>query len=193
MSDGRRALTALLVGLALGAMGFGLAIAQDAEGDSSGGEVPVRRSANVLPQERLDEASEIVRRGEQISRRVLAQLDEARRERDIIRVTCLNDKLTQINAQRRTAGDRLDRLVESDQIGDRERAQHEYTVLTVLGQRFRVLEGEANACIGQDIYETGTTRIVTDIDPETPQEGLEIANPPPPTVPTIPPPTTIPM
>lgn len=166
MVDGRRVLTALLVGLALGVMGFGLAIAQDAS--EEGGEVPVRRRANVLPQERLDEASTIVQRGDSISRRLLAQLDEARREHDIIRVTCLNDKLTQVNAHRRSAGDRFERLNEADQIGDRERAQHEYTVLTVLGQQFRVLESEANGCIGQDIYETGTTRIVTDIDPGTP-------------------------
>ncbi len=191
MVDGRRALTALLVGVALGAMGFGLAIAQDASG--AGGEVPVRREANVLPQERLDEAAQIRQRGDQISQRLLSQLDEARRERDIIRVTCLNDKLTQVNAHRRSAADRLERLVEADQIGDVERAQHEYTVLTVLGQQFRVLEAEANGCIGQDIFETGTTRIVTDIDPETPDEGLEIAEPPPPAVPAIPPPTCIVM
>ena len=192
MVDGRRAVIVLLVGLALGATGFGLAIAQDAS-DEAGGEVPVRRQANVLPQERLDEATSIAQRGDQISRRVLSQLDEARRERDIIRVTCLNDKLTQINAHRRSAGDRLDRLVEADQIGDRERAQHEYTVITVLGQQFRVLEAEANGCIGQDIFETGTTRIVTDIDPATPDEGLEVENPPPPDVPAVPPPDTITM
>lgn len=192
MVDGRRALTALLVGLALGAMGFGLAIAQDAS-DDAGGEVPVRRRANVLPQERLDEASTIVQRGDSISRRVLAQLDEARRERDIIRVTCLNDKLTQINAHRRSASDRFERLNDADQIGDRERAQHEYTVITVLGQQFRVLEAEANGCIGQDIFETGTTRIVTDIDPATPDEGLEIQEPPDPEIPSVPPPFTIVM
>lgn len=190
MVDGRRALGALLVGLTLGAMGFGFAIAQDAS-DEAGGEVPVRRRANVLPQERLDEAAEIVQRGDSISRRVLAQLDEARRERDIIRVTCLNDKLTQINAHRRSAGDRFERLNEADQIGDRERAQHEYTVITVLGQQFRVLESEANGCIGQDIYETGTTRVVTDIDPATPEENLEVQDPEPPTIPSVPPPDTI--
>ncbi|MCB9591657.1 MAG: hypothetical protein H6719_02890 [Sandaracinaceae bacterium] len=173
-------------------MGFGLAIAQDAS-DDAGGEVPVRRRANVLPQERLDEASTIVQRGDSISRRVLAQLDEARRERDIIRVTCLNDKLTQINAHRRSASDRFERLNDADQIGDRERAQHEYTVITVLGQQFRVLEAEANGCIGQDIFETGTTRIVTDIDPATPDEGLEIQEPPDPEIPSVPPPFTIVM
>ena len=188
MLDGRRALIALVVGIALGATGFGLAIAQDASDEESGGEVPVRRAANVMPQERLDEATRIRERGEQISRRLLSQLDEARRERDIIRVTCLNDKLTQVNAHRRSASDRLERLVEADQIGDRERAQHEYTVLTVLGQQFRVLEAEANGCIGQDIFETGTTRVITDIDPETPDEHLRLPVPPAVVVPAIPPP-----
>ncbi|HBQ11146.1 MAG TPA: hypothetical protein DEF51_08195, partial [Myxococcales bacterium] len=99
MLDGRRALIALLVGALLGATGFGIAIAQDAEneveeGDVDGdveGELPVRRRAQLSPQEQLAEAERLEERGTQISRRVLAMLDEARRERDIIRVTCLND------------------------------------------------------------------------------------------------------
>ncbi|MCZ7687698.1 MAG: hypothetical protein M5U28_56735 [Sandaracinaceae bacterium] len=58
----------------------------------------------------------------------------------------------------------------------------------MLGQHFRTLEQEANACIGQDIFETGTTRVVVEIDPATPEENLLIQDPGQPDVPFIPPP-----
>lgn len=197
MLDGRRALVALLVGTALGAMGFGLAIAQDGAGagddvgtEGDDGDLPVRRRARMTAEEQLGEAQSIEERGTQISRRVLGMLDEARRERDIIRVTCLNDKLTQINAHRRTLESRMRNLQEANTTGDSERRNHEFTVITVLGQHFRTLEQEANSCIGQDIFETGTTRVVTDIDPSTPEEDLVVAPTEPPVVPFIPPPAS---
>jgi hypothetical protein len=198
MLDGKRALMALLIGVALGATGFGIAIAQDAASDDAEAatsefgeeELPVRRRAQLSPEGQVAEARQIQERGTQISRRVLAMLDEARRERDIIRVTCLNDKLTQINAHRRTLEDRIESLEEAVNVGDEDRRNHEFTVITVLGQHFRTLEQEAASCIGQDIFETGTTRVVTEIDPATPSENLAVPEPQGPGIPFIPPPAS---
>lgn len=189
MVDGRRVLTTLLVALALGAIGLGLAIAQDGSDELAPGEVPVRIRANVMPQDQLDEANEIVTRGETVGARVQRQLEESRRSGDIIRVTCLNDKVTQLTAHRSTARTRYRRLADADRAGDRDRAQHEYTVLVVLGGHFRNLEGEAAACVGEDIYETGATQVSTEIDPNTPDESLLMQDPP--EDPAIPPPLTI--
>jgi hypothetical protein len=189
MLDGRRALTALFAALALGAMGFGFAIAQD-DAREEEADLPVRERVQLSPADQLTEAQTIEERGTAISRRVLGMLDEARRERDIIRVTCLNDKLTQINAHLRTLQSRRENLQEAVNTGDESRRNHEYTVITVLGQHFRTLEQEANACIGQDIFETGTTRVQVDIDPTTPEEDLLIREPAPPEVPFIPPPAS---
>lgn len=198
MLDGRRVLIALFAATVLGATGFGLAIAQDAEQQADEeqppggeeGELPVRRRAQLTPQEQVAEAQATEDRGTQISRRVLNMLDEARRERDIIRVTCLNDKLTQINAHLRTLQSRRENLQEAVNTGDEGRRNHEFTVITVLGQHFRTLEQEANSCLGQDIFETGTTRVVVDVDPTTPDETLIIQEPPDPQIPFIPPPAS---
>ena len=111
--------------------------------------------------DQLSSADAIVNRGNTLSQRVAQMLDDARRESDVIRVTCLNDKLTQINANLRTAQGRftnLQRTVDTDQ------RNHELTVLTVLGQKLQVLDQESNQCIGQDLYETGPTKIITEID-----------------------------
>jgi hypothetical protein len=91
-------------------------------------------------------------------------LEEARKESDIIKITCLDDKLTQINVNLRTAESRLDALRKAV---DPDRRIHEYTVLTVLGQKLQVLDQEAHQCVGQAMYETGATKVTTVIDTGT--------------------------
>jgi hypothetical protein len=121
----------------------------------------VSRAQQLSPADQMAAAEAMVNRGNVLSTRVTTMLDEARREADVIRVTCLNDKLTQINANLRTAQSRLQsfqRTVDTDQ------RNHELTVLTVLGQKLQVLDQEANQCVGQDLYETGPTKVVTEID-----------------------------
>jgi hypothetical protein len=141
--------------------------------------------------EQLAESERIGTRAVQTSRRVQQMLDEARRERDIIRVTCLNDKLTQVNANLRGVETRSESLREAVQMNDDDRRNHEFTVLTVLGQKFRTLEQEANQCLGQDIFETGTTRVETSIDPATPEEDPSaVTSYPEVPVPFIPPPAS---
>lgn len=183
------AVSIVVAALALG--GLGLAVAQVGGDSPDEGEVEVQRRADLGGPEQLAEAERIQTRGSQISRRVATMLDESRRERDIIRVTCLNDKLTQVNANVRTLELRVDALREAVQGDNVERRNHEYIVITVLGQKFEILEQEANQCIGQDIFETGATRVETVVDPSTPDEDPNVMVEPP-TVPApfIPPPSS---
>jgi hypothetical protein len=185
--------TRYAVTLSLAALlaGGGIALAQDRSEDAS---ADVEQRANLSGDEQLAEAERIGARANQTSRRVQQMLDEARRERDILRVTCLNDKLTQINANVRTAATRAESLREAVQMNDDSRRDHEFTVLTVLGQKFRMLEQEANQCIGQDIFDTGTTRVETSIDPATPEEDASaVISYPELAAPFIPPPASVAM
>jgi len=168
--------------LTAGALGF--AAAQD--GDA---ELPVREPSDLSGPDQLIEGERISAHGTTVSQRVDSMLEEARRERDIIRVTCLNDKLTQLNANLTIAEQRLSSLRQALSAQDSDSADHEFTVMTVLGQKFNVLEQEANQCIGQDIFETGTTQNSTSIDPNAPDEDpTVIPDPPIVEVPFIPPP-----
>lgn len=169
----------------------GLALAQDEEEQASEeeGEVDVRRRAALTPEEQIAEGERINTRGTQLSRRLQTMLDEARRERDIILVTCLDDKLTQVNANLRTLAQRIEQHREA--LADASRRDHEFTVITVLGQKFDVLEQEANQCLGQDVFETGATRVTSVIDPDVPVEDPGVLPMPAPTpVPYIPPPAS---
>lgn len=182
---------AVTLAIAVLLAGSGIALAQDRSEDAS---ADVEQRANLSGDEQLAEAERIGARANQTSRRVQQMLDEARRERDILRVTCLNDKLTQINANVRTATTRAESLREAVQMNDDGRRDHEFTVLTVLGQKFRTLEQEANQCIGQDIFDTGTTRVETSIDPATPNEDASaVISYPDLVAPFIPPPASVAM
>ncbi|MDQ3030803.1 MAG: hypothetical protein M3Y87_00135 [Myxococcota bacterium] len=194
MRSGRSAIAALLLTGALGGIGYVAAQeAETAEELPAEGEITARRRADLTPAEQLAESQRIDERGALLSRRVAAMLDEARRENDVIRVTCLDDKLTQINAHRRTLAARVESLQDASNVGDEGRRNHEFTVITVLAQNLTELERAANECIGQDIFETGTTRVTTTIDPNTPDDDPSvIVEAEYPEVPFIPPPPSEP-
>ncbi|MEM6960717.1 MAG: hypothetical protein AAF355_02965 [Myxococcota bacterium] len=158
------------------------------DGQDEGGSFEVRQSVDIRAQEQLERGESLIRRGEQISRRVSLMLNESRREQDIIRVTCLNDKLAQINANRQAIRARQESLRTAiDQGGDQR--NHHFTILSVLAQKLDVLEQEANQCIGTDLYDTGATQVTTSVDPSTPAERPgTVAGPPSVAIPFIPPP-----
>jgi hypothetical protein len=176
--------------------GGGLALAQDrtfeiVDDGAEEGAANVERRADLNGPEQLAESDRIGSRVTQTSRRVTQMLDEARRERDIIRVTCLNDKSTQINANLTSVVARSESLRQAVQTNDDDRRNHEFTILTVLGQKVRTLEQEANQCLGQDIFETGDARVETSIDPAAPDEDPSaVPSYPDVPVPFIPPPAS---
>ena len=189
--------TALVVAMATALTAGGIALAQgggseggDSGGSTEDGSVSTRRRSDLTGPEQLAEAERVSTTSEALSRRVQAMLDDARRDGDVLRVTCLDDKLTQINAHRRTLASRVESLQGAVQSSETDLANHEFTVITVLSQNFSHLDRAANECIGQDMYETGTTRVTTTIDPGTPQEDPSLIPVVPPgvQVPFIPPP-----
>lgn len=190
-----RSFKAIAVAFALATGGLGFAVAQTDEPapteqtPPAEGELDVQRRANLSPEQQLQEAQQVQQRGTDLSRRVSVMLDEARQERDIIRVTCVNDKLTQVNANLRTVELRLTNLQDAIAAQDASRRNHEFTVIAVLGQKFVVLDREAAQCIGQDIFETGSTRVVTEIDPNNPDDDPTVVpETEVPVIPFIPPP-----
>ncbi|MBX7196232.1 MAG: hypothetical protein K1X94_29520 [Sandaracinaceae bacterium] len=164
----RLGLAAAVLALAVG----GIAFAQNADGtEDQGAEeaaMQVRRAADMTPADQVAEGQRLLSNGQSLSSRVQGMLDQSRREGDVLRVTCLDDKLTQVNAHVRTLSDRVEALQEAVRVADEARRNHEYTVIIVLGQNLVVLDRAASECIGQDMYDTGTTRVVTTIDPSTP-------------------------
>lgn len=166
-----RATSILLSSLALLALcGLGGAWAQNATRAGAGGGDLFALGENLTGPQQIAQAEEVAKGGERMRERIQTMLEEARRERDIIRVTCLNDKLIQVGANLRTLTERRASLRDAVTSDDVDRRNHEFTVIGVLAQRFSLLGQEASQCIGQDIFEAGRGQLETTIDPATPDE-----------------------
>ena len=123
----------------------------------------------------------ILVRMESSSAAVRKQLGSAREQRDVVKVQCLNDKLSQIDVAIRSARDRRQSLQAAVNRNDVELSNHEFTILTVLRQRVEQLVAEANQCIGEEAAFVGDTRVTTTIDPSIPPDET----PYPPTDPSL--------
>jgi hypothetical protein len=132
----------------------------------------VQSRAAVTPAEQAAQADTIQRRAGQLAERLSKMLDEARRDKDIMRANCINRKLTEVNANTRNIEQRARALKDAASTNDEARRSHEFTVLTVLSQKLESLDSEATQCLGQSVYEPGASQIVTTI-----QQGSPTVNP----------------
>lgn len=168
----------LVAALGIGICAIGVVSAQEGEGE----EIAVRQPANLSPADKVAGAQQIVLRGGRLSERVTNLLNEARRDADMIRITCLNDKLTQINANLRSAEARLEALKSAV---DTDLQDHEFTVISVLGQKFTTLDQEANQCVGQEVYETGGSANSVEVNEDQAGGSEDASNPPQPPPPVV--------
>ena len=148
------------------------ALAQtDAAGAGGGtGQVTFQKQQQLSPQQQLVESDSQISRMEQASTSVRHQLETARAARDVVKVLCLNDKLSQIDVATRSAKDRRQSLQLAIGRNDSELGNHEFTILTVLRQRVEQLTAEANQCIGEEATLIGESKITMTVDNTLPSD-----------------------
>lgn len=144
-------------------------------GDASG-TVGFQRKTSLTPQEQLGESAKHIARMEQSAGGVRKMLEEARKQRDVVKTLCLNDKLSQIDVAIRSGRDRRTALQAAVNRNDAELSSHEFTIMTVLRQRSEQLVAEANQCIGEEAAFVGDTRTSVTIDPSIPQDETPYPN-----------------
>lgn len=130
------------------------------------GQVGFQRKTSLTPQEQLAEAQRHIARMENAGTGVRKMLEAARRQRDVVKTLCLNDKLSQVDVAIRSAKDRRGLLQAAVTRNDVELSNHEFTIVTVLRQRSEQLVAEANQCIGEEAAFVGDTKTTVQIDPQ---------------------------
>lgn len=135
-------------------------------------EVGNRRVANLSGADQLRESTSTLDSITASRRRVSDLLDRARTDRDIIKVNCLNDKLTQVDVTLRSAREHQELLQNSVSLNNDGQRNHEFQLMNIFRSRSEALETEARQCIGE---ETGTfdptrTVITVRVDPNITQE-----------------------
>jgi hypothetical protein len=175
MRLGRKIVALAVAGLTVGALN---AASAQQPADPPAPDITTQRDVSLSPKQMLTEAESYLPTMEQGASFVRKQLGDAREAKDVVKVLCLNDKLSQIDVAIRSARDRMPNLKSAADRNDNDRARHEFTVIQVLRDRVRALVAEANQCIGEETGFVGESDVTVDIDPTIPDDPSDFPDDP---------------
>lgn len=127
--------------------------------------VEMEQEANLSGPEQEAWAERQLESMRQLSRRVQRMLDQARQERDIIKIGCLNNKLTELNATIRSFESVMQRHHDAIQSRNEERRDHHFRIMMILAERARSMRVEAEGCVGGTDVVFSRTDVEVTIDP----------------------------
>jgi hypothetical protein len=151
-------------------IGTGAFAANDKDGSQA--DLPFAKQANLSPQETLAQAKEYVTKMQDALRHVVELQEIAKKQKDIIKLNCVNDKLLQLKGHLAVNDQAMASLNEAIAKGDDSTRQHEFTRVTILSQKVQVLGTEAENCVGADLSYVGQARVDVEIDPSIPQADV---------------------
>lgn len=130
--------------------------------DPAGVDLRIQQRPTLSNSEMINQVTEYKKRMEDVAKRIQVLIEEARKQKDIIRINCLTDKVVQVKANQNIADRSGQALQDAAARNDRDAAFHEYTRITIVNQNVQVLSGEAEACVGEDLSYVGATRVDVD-------------------------------
>jgi hypothetical protein len=132
------------------------------------GETP--RSTRIAPPgEMIQQAKDMLGKMQDILKRVVQLQEVARKQKDIIKLNCVNDKLVQIKGNMNVAETANTAMNEAMARGDDAQRGHEFTRVGLVFQKVQVLGTEAENCIGEDLTFIGQTEVKVEVDPGLPE------------------------
>lgn len=108
-----------------------------------------------------------------------AMVEQARKQKDVIRLNCVMDKLMQVKVNMNMADEALQKLQEAAGRQDDAASHHEYTRITIVNQKVQVLQNEGQTCVGVELNYIGATRVEVEA-PEVAENMTEPSLEPPP-------------
>jgi hypothetical protein len=146
----------------------------------NGQDLSVKQKPTVTPEEMLAQSRDYFKSMSEVQKRVQLLQEQSKRQKDIIRLNCVTDKLVQVKVNINIAEQSMASLQENIARVDEGGRAHEFTRLTIINQKVQVLGAEAENCIGEDLSFVGATRVDVDVDPNIPR--TDPTQPPPPDV-----------
>jgi hypothetical protein len=132
-------------------------------------DVSVKQRPMLTAEEMVTQSREYAKNMNEVLKRIQVLQDQAKREKDIIRLNCVTDKVVQVRVNISIAEQSMAALQEAVTRNDEGERTHEFTRLTIVNQKVLVLGAEAENCIGEDLSFVGATRVDVEIDPNIPQ------------------------
>ncbi|RME28597.1 MAG: hypothetical protein D6806_02655 [Deltaproteobacteria bacterium] len=161
------------VGMAVAVLALGTLAYAQTEGQSgqsratAAGAVETGQSdlaRGLSDSQKLERASSYLAEMKQVLSHVLKLLKEARDEKDIIKINCINEKLTTIKGLIRISEQADMTLQEAVAKGERESAEHEFHKIAISHQKVRNLRAEAEQCVGELAFAVGKTTVEVEVD-----------------------------
>lgn len=155
--------------------------------------VPDTDASKVPDPEKIRVSGEAVTKMRTALKDVLGKLEEARSSKDVVKLNCVNEKLTQIKGLLRISEQADVTLQESVAKKETGTAEHEYTKVTIARSKVDQLRAEAEECIGQLAFRTDENLSVEvevpeylpSGDPTQMQPAIPVDVRPPPASPTL--------
>jgi hypothetical protein len=149
---------------------IGASVAFAAAGDSTDVGLDFRKSITLSPQETQAQAKDYYKKMQDTQRRVQMLQSKAKKDKDMVKLNCVNDKLMQLKGHMTVTDQSMSSLSLDVAKGDDTARQHQFTRITILYQKVVTLGTEAEQCIGEDVSYVGATRVDVEIDPSIPPE-----------------------
>ncbi len=145
-----------------------LAFAQAGESGSARSTMSdFEKASGLSDSEKQEKASQYTSEMRGVLTQVLGLLKEAREDKDVIKVNCVNEKLTKIKGLIRIAEQADITLQEAIAKGERDASTHEYHKITISHQKVKILRTEAEQCIGELAFAVGKTTVEVEVDKDT--------------------------
>lgn len=147
--------------------------AQPKETDLS---IPLRSRAEISVAEMNDQVKKYFEKMDETLKRMLQLQEIARKEKDVIKLNCVSDKLAQLKQLMNIADTANTNLQEAIARKDDDARYHEFGRITIAQQQAQALGSEAENCVGEDLTFVGPTQVTTE-EPDLPDDPTVVIAP----------------
>lgn len=150
---------------------------------------PREAGSGLTDAQKVEKADENIVRMKHVLKQVISRLEDARNEKDIVKLNCVNEKLTQIKGLLRVS-EQADIALQEAAARKDEGAESEFQKIAIARVKVDQLRAEAEECIGQLAFVVDEkTTVDVELPRDLPPQDLTDREPPPPPV-TRPPPAS---
>lgn len=152
--------------------GAGILWAQpDDKGDDKDADatLPMEKKVTLTPKQMRVNSEKLIDDMKGMLERVIAVQQVARKQKDVIRLNCVNDRLLQVKKLLNIAEASRNDLIEAIAADNERERYHQYSKVTISHEKVSVLRDEAEACIGEELIFIGPTQVEVD-KPDIPDD-----------------------
>jgi hypothetical protein len=142
-------------------------------------DISVPHKSSLSPNDMLKQGREYRASMDKVIADLQVMVEQARKQKDVIRLNCVMDKLMQVKVNMNMADEAMQKLQEAAGRQDSSAALHEYTRVTIVNQKVQVLQNEGQTCVGAELNYIGATRVEVEA-PEVAENMTEPSLEPPP-------------